>query len=132
MDHFQTEMYEHPEFTPAERKAKWLELERLYRPWIDFEDLPFFSVGGGYQRQHHIYSYPLYYIDYCLAQTTALEFWAASEKDWTEAFSRYLSFVHAGGTKTYVELVELASLELPFNDGCLRKVGQAVDAYLTK
>lgn len=132
VDHFQTEMYEHPELTPAERKAKWLELEHLYRPWIDFEDLPFFCTGGGYQRQHHIYSYPLYYIDYCLAQTTALEFWAASEKDWKEAFSRYLTFVQAGGTKTYVELVELADLELPFNDGCLRKVGQAVDEYLTK
>ncbi len=79
-------------------------------------------MGGGYQRQHHIYSFPLYYIDYCLAQTTALEFWCASEKDWAEAFGRYLTFLKQGGTKTYVQLVELAGLELPFRDGCISRL----------
>ena len=122
VDHFQTEMYEHPELTPAERRQTWLRLEHLYRPWIDFADLPYFNRGGGYQRQHHIYSFPLYYIDYCLAQTTALEFWCASEKDWPEAFGRYLTFLKQGGTKTYVQLVELAGLELPFRDGCISRL----------
>ncbi len=130
VDHFQTEMYEHPELTPDERKAKWLELEHLYRPWIDFEEIPFFSKGGGYQRQHHIYSFPLYYIDYCLAQTTALEFWSASEKDWKEAFNRYLTFVKAGGTKTYVQLVKSAGLELPFHQGCIKKLCEEIKEYL--
>ncbi len=130
VDHFQTEMYEHPELTPDERRAKWLELEHLYRPWIDFGELPYFSVGGGWQRQHHIYSDPLYYIDYCLAQTTALEFWAASEKDWHEAFERYLTFVRAGGTKTYLELCQLGGLVSPFEDGTLKTVGAAVENYI--
>ena len=132
VDHFQTEMYEHPELTPAQRKAEWLRLEHQYRPWIDFDNLPFFSQGGGYQRQHHIYSFPLYYIDYCLAQTTALEFWAASEKDWKEAFSRYLAFVKEGGTKTYVELVKSAGLELPFNEGCIARLCQEITQFLKK
>ena len=132
VDHFQTEMYEHPELTPAQRHEKWLELEHLYRPWIDFGELPYFSIGGGWQRQHHIYSDPLYYIDYCLAQTTALEFWTASEKDWHEAFSRYLTFVQAGGTKTYLQLCQLGALRSPFEDGTLRDVGEAVEKYTTK
>ncbi|HCC02270.1 MAG TPA: M3 family oligoendopeptidase [Ruminococcaceae bacterium] len=132
VDDFQTTMYENPNLTPAERKATWLRLEHVYRPWIDFDHLPFFSEGGGYQRQHHIYSFPLYYIDYCLAQTTALEFWSASEKDWKEAFNRYLTFVKAGGTKTYVELVELAGLELPFNEGCIQKLCKEINTYLQK
>jgi M3 family oligoendopeptidase len=130
VDHFQTEMYEHPELTPDERKRTWLKLEHTYRPWIDFDEMPFFNVGGGYQRQHHIYSFPLYYIDYCLAQTTALEFWSASEKDWKEAFSRYLTFVKAGGTKTYVELVKLAGLELPFHDGCIKNLCDEINRFL--
>ena len=130
VDHFQTIMYEHPELTPDERRQVWLELEHVYRPWIDFAGLPYFSIGGGYQRQHHIYSFPLYYIDYCLAQTTALEFWSASEKNWKEAFSRYLKFVKAGGTKTFVELVDLAGLELPFHDGCIKDLCEEVDRYL--
>lgn len=132
VDHFQTEMYERPDLTPDERKQVWLELEHTYRPWIDFDGIPFFSVGGGYQRQHHIYSFPLYYIDYCLAQTTALEFWSASEKDWKAAFSRYLTFVKAGGTKTYVDLVKSASLVLPFQDGCIKKLCEEINTYLEK
>ncbi len=130
VDHFQTAMYENPDLTPDERRQTWLRLEHVYRPWIDFGGMPFFSAGGGYQRQHHIYSFPLYYIDYCLAQTTALEFWSASEKNWKEAFSRYLTFVKAGGTKTYVELVALAGLELPFHDGCIKKLCGEIDRFL--
>jgi M3 family oligoendopeptidase len=132
VDDFQTTMYENPELTPAERKQTWLKLEKTYRPWINFDNLPFFCEGGGYQRQHHIYSFPLYYIDYCLAQTTALEFWSASEKDWKDAFSRYLTFVKAGGTKTYVDLVKLAGLELPFHDGCIRNLCGEIDRYLCR
>jgi oligoendopeptidase F len=132
VDDFQTTMYENPELTPAERKQTWMKLEKTYRPWINFDNLPFFCEGGGYQRQHHIYSFPLYYIDYCLAQTTALEFWSASEKDWKDAFSRYLTFVKAGGTKTYVDLVKLAGLELPFHDGCIRNLCGEIDRYLCR
>ena len=130
VDDFQTTMYEHPEFTPEQRKQIWKELEKKYRPWIDFDNLEFFKDGGGYQRQHHIYSFPLYYIDYCLAQTTALEFWAASEKSWKDAFSRYLSFVKSGGTKTYVQLVSDAGLELPFQNGCIKKLSAEIMEFM--
>lgn len=120
VDEFQTIMYETPALTPDERKQTWLKLEKKYRSWVNFDNMPFFSIGGGYQRQHHIYSFPLYYIDYCLAQTTALEFWIESEKDWKSAFSRYLTFVQTGGTKTYAELVKSAELEYPMNNGCMK------------
>jgi M3 family oligoendopeptidase len=130
VDHFQTAVYENPEMTPDERRQTWLKLEHTYRPWIDFEGIPYFCDGGGYQRQHHIYSFPLYYIDYCLAQTTALEFWSASEKNWKEAFTRYLDFVKAGGTKTYVELVNDAGLRLPFQRGCIRSISEEVRKFI--
>lgn len=130
VDEFQTAMYENPGLSPDERKKMWLRLERKYRPWISFDGMPFFSDGGGYQRQHHIYSFPLYYIDYCLAQTTALEFWIASEKDWKEAFGRYLAFVKAGGTKTYKELVRQAGLGYPMDSGCLKRLCESVSPKL--
>lgn len=129
VDEFQATMYENPELTPDERKQTWLTLEKKYRPWIDFDSMPFFSAGGGYQRQHHIYSFPLYYIDYCLAQTTALEFWIESEKDWKNAFLRYLSFVQAGGTKTYEALVKSAGLEYPMENGCMKHLTGKVSAW---
>ena len=130
VDEFQETMYKNPGLTPAQRKQTWRDLERKYRPWIDFGSLEFFRDGGGYQRQHHIYSFPLYYIDYCLAQTTALEFWAASEKDWKNAFARYLSFVRDGGSKTYVQLVSDTGLELPFHDGCIKKLSAEIREWM--
>ena len=80
VDEYQHIVYDSPELTPAERNEKWLELERKYRPYMDFGDVDFYSNGRGWQRQLHINLYPFYYIDYCLAQTAALEFWSLSQK----------------------------------------------------
>lgn len=132
VDEFQTTMYEQPELTPDERRMVWKKLEQKYRPWVDFEEIPYFKDGGYYQWKHHIYSFPMYYIDYCLAQTVALEFWSASEKDWKEAFERYVGFVDGAGTKTFVNLVKDAGLIVPFDKGCVAKVAEEAMNWLEK
>jgi oligoendopeptidase F len=81
VDEFQHVMYQNPGLTPDERNGVWLSLEKEYRPWIDFDGLPFYGRGAGWQRQLHIYECPFYYIDYCLAQTIALQFFAAQLAD---------------------------------------------------
>ena len=130
VDEFQHRMYENPELTPAQRNALWLELEKKYRPWIDFGDLPFYGRGAGWQRQLHIYLYPLYYIDYCMAQTVAFQFWIASLKDRPDAWRRYLRFADAGGTQTFEGLVAAAGLKVPYAPGCIREIGEAISAWI--
>lgn len=130
VDEFQHRMYEQPELTPAQRNQLWLELEAKYRPWIDFDGLPFYGRGAGWQRQLHIYLYPLYYIDYCMAQTMALQFWMAALRDRKDAWQRYLAFVDAGGTKTLVQLAQAAGMQPPYAPGCIKDVAQAVAAWL--
>ena len=130
VDEFQHVMYEKPDLTPAQRNEKWLELEAKYRPWIDFDGLPFYSRGAGWQRQLHIYECPLYYIDYCMAQTVAFQFWIASLADRADAWNRYLRFLDAGGTKTFQELVETAGLKVPYASGAIREIGQAVSRWI--
>ena len=130
VDEFQHRVYENPDLTPAQRNALWLELEKKYRPWIDFEDLPFYSRGAGWQRQLHIYLYPLYYIDYCMAQTIAFQFWMASMKDRADAWKRYLRFADAGGTKTFEGLVAEAGLKVPYAPGCIREIGEAISGWI--
>ena len=67
VDHFQHIVYEHPEFTPAQRHAEWKRLLGIYMPWMKLDgEIPFYSDGEGWQRQLHIYQAPFYYIDYCL------------------------------------------------------------------
>ena len=131
VDEFQHRVYENPELTPAQRNELWLDLEKKYRPWIDFEDLPFYSRGAGWQRQLHIYLYPLYYIDYCMAQTVAFQFWIASMKDRADAWTRYLRFADAGGTRTFEGLVVEAGLKVPYASGCIREIGEAISGWIT-
>ena len=130
VDEFQTRVYENPDMTPAERNELWLKLEKKYRPWNDFEDLPFYGRGAGWQRQLHIYLHPLYYIDYCMAQTVAFQFWMAYLRDRDDAWKRYIEFVDKGGTKTFEELVREADLKVPYDDGCIKEIGEGVEAWL--
>lgn len=130
VDEFQHRVYEEPGLTPEQRNELWLELEGKYRPWMDFDGLPFYARGAGWQRQLHIYLYPLYYIDYCMAQTVAFQFWLASMDDRDGAWRRYLTFVDAGGTKTFEQLVASAGLRLPYDEGCVAEIGGAVSRWL--
>ena len=116
--------------TPDQRNALWLELEKKYRPWLDFEKLPFYSRGAGWQRQLHIYLMPFYYIDYCMAQTVALQFWIASMADRESTWKKYLAFTDLGGSRSFEELVHSAGLEVPYEEGCIGKTGLAVEQWL--
>ncbi len=132
IDEFQHIAYENEDMTPEERNRVWLSLEEKYRPYLDVSDLPFYSRGGGWQRQLHVYLYPLYYIDYCMAQTVAFQFYSESLEDWSVAFEKYLAFVDGAGTKTFEDLVEGAGLTLPYKDGCLSSVADNIISYLEK
>lgn len=123
VDHFQHEVYAKPDMTPAERHAVWKKLLGVYMPWLRLDgDIPFYADGEGWQRQHHIYSSPFYYIDYCLAQTVALQFWAMIQKDLTDAWKHYMAYTGQGGSRVFTELLKNAGLESPFDEKCLAGV----------
>ncbi len=131
VDEFQHIMYENENLTPNERNEIWLNLEKKYRPHLNLSDLPFYSRGGGWQRQLHIYLYPLYYIDYCMAQTVAFQFFAESLKDYNKAFRKYLAFVEGAGTKTFEQLVKDAQMTLPYDKGCLKETAKTITDWLS-
>lgn len=131
VDHFQHEVYAHPDMTPAQRHAKWKELQQVYMPWVRLDgDIPFFSEGEAWQRQSHIYCSPFYYIDYCLAQTVALEFWALLQKDRKLAWEKYMAYTRQGGSRTFTDLLKNAGLDSPFDEKCLRTVCETASAWL--
>ena len=131
VDHFQHIVYEKPEMTPAERHGVWRELTALYMPWIRLDgDIPFFAEGRYWQRQIHIYQAPFYYIDYCLAQTMSLYFWAEIQKDLPAAWERYYRYTKLAGTKTFTELLEASGLPSPFDEATLRGVCEKAAKWL--
>ena len=83
VDHFQHIVYEKPEMTPAERHAAWKELSAasICRGCSSDSEIPFYGDGRGLAAAACIsMSSPFYYIDYCLAQTVALQFWAHASR----------------------------------------------------
>ena len=126
VDEFQEKVYEHPEYTPQQRKELWLSLERDYRPYLSYEGIPYLSEGTRWQYQMHIYERPFYYIDYCLAQTVALSFLVASLEDYSGAFDRYLTFVRTGGSGAFEDTVRTAGLPSPFDKGALANIAAKV------
>ena len=122
VDHFQHLVYERPEASPAARHAMWQEVERMYLPWRDYGGLPHASEGGLWQFQRHIYLRPFYYIDYTLAQTCALQFWARAQRDVKDAMAAYHALCARGGEAPFQDLVRSAGLASPFEAGCLKGV----------
>lgn len=131
VDHFQHIVYEKPQMTPAERHATWKELLGIYMPWMRLDgEIPFYADGEGWQRQMHIYEVPFYYIDYCLAQTVALEFWAMIQDDQKNAWQHYMAYTEQGGSKVFTELLRDADLVSPFDEACLRGVCEKASTWL--
>ena len=131
VDHFQHIVYEKPELSPAERHAEWKRLLGVYMPWLALDgEIPFYSEGEGWQRQHHIYSMPFYYIDYCLAQTVALQFWARIQADPAGAWKHYMAYTLQGGSRGFTELLRGAGLDTPFDEDCLRGVSERAAKWL--
>ena len=131
VDHFQHIVYEKPDMTPAERHGVWKELMGQYMPWMRLDgEIPVYGDGEGWQRQHHIYSSPFYYIDYCLAQTVALEFWKKIQEDRDQAWKTYMAYTVQGGSRVFTELLAHAGLESPFDEACLRDVCDAAERWL--
>lgn len=122
VDEFQHIVYENPDMTPQERKDVWARLEKEYRPHIDFDNDPFFGNGGYWQRQPHIFASPFYYIDYVLASVCAMQFKVAMDKDYKEAWERYLKLCKISARLFYSDMLKEVQLDVPFEDGCIKNL----------
>ncbi len=132
VDEFQHYVYEHPEVTPAERKQTWREIERKYVPYRNYADNDYLERGGFWHRQGHIFNSPFYYIDYTLAQICAFQFWKKMHEDREAAWADYLLLCRQGGSRSFTDLVEIAGLISPFEDGCVTSVIGTIEVWLNR
>lgn len=130
VDEFQHFVYENPDATPAERKLAWRAIEKKYLPYRNYEENDYLERGGFWHQQGHIFEVPFYYIDYTLAQICALQFWKRANKGDDKAWSDYVTLCKAGGSKSFLNLVKLANLKSPFEDGCVKSIIDDIEAWL--
>ncbi|MCM3785768.1 M3 family oligoendopeptidase [Neobacillus mesonae] len=130
VDEFQHFVYANPNATPAERKQAWRDIERKYLPHRNYENNSYLEQGGFWHKQGHIFSSPFYYIDYTLAQICAFQFWKRSREDYAAAWADYLNLCRQGGSKSFTELVKVAGLISPFEEGCVTSVIGTIEEWL--
>ena len=124
VDEFQHICYAHPELTPKERTYEWHKLEEKYMPWRTYQDDEFMERGGYWYHKLHIYLYPFYYINYTLTTMGAMEFKKKNAEDHEAAWKDYLALTDVGGSRSYLEILRLANLAIPFEEG---GVARAID-----
>lgn len=131
VDEFQHIIYENPNLTPKERTYEWHKLEEKYMPWRRYTDDPFMERGGYWYHKIHIFLYPFYYINYTLTTMGAMEFKKRYAEDKKKAFADYLALCDAGGSKSYLELLKVAHLRVPFEEGSVKEaISYAKDILL--
>jgi len=134
VDEFQHWVYENPEAKPSERNLKWRELEKIYMPHLNYGEIDYLEKGGRWQKQGHIYEMPFYYIDYCLAQVCAFQFWSKAihngDGEFKKVMKRYIELCGKGGSKPFLELVKETDLKSPFDENVVKSLSEEIEEYI--
>lgn len=130
VDEFQHHIYENPNMSKEDRKKVWRDLEKKYLPHKDYEDCDILERGCWWFKQGHIFKDPFYYIDYTLAQICSLQFWKRMREDFDKGWNDYINICKVGGTKSFLEVIEIGNLKSPFEDGCVKSVIGTIKKYL--
>lgn len=130
IDELQEWVYEHPEATPAERRAQYRKIEQKYLPHLDYNGLTYLENGGRWQKQAHVYSMPFYYLDYTISQVCAFQYFVWDRKDHQAAWQSYLNICRKAGLMPFKRLARECGLMSPFEDGCIAKVIPELEAYM--
>ncbi|MBD7911884.1 MULTISPECIES: M3 family oligoendopeptidase [Clostridium] len=126
IDEFQEIIYTRPELTPKERRRVWKELENNYKPHLSYKDDPFYSDGRRWQVQKHVYNYPFYYIDYCIAQTCALQFKIIMDENYKDAWNKYLEFSLESAKGYFPNMLHKVGIKSPFEDGFIKELVEKI------
>lgn len=128
VDEFQHIVYENPQMTPAQRHEAWIQLEKEYRPHLDYTGYPYFEKGGFWQKQPHIYDDPFYYIDYCIAQICAFQYKIRMDENYQEAWDSYLKLCNLSASDFFTNMLKEVGLDSPFEDGCVKRIVEKLEA----
>lgn len=114
IDEFEHQMYDR-NMSRVQLCELWADISGRYIPWnrISSEDI---RQGKCWPRQTHIVESPFYYIEYDIAQISTYEFYLKMKSDYGQAWSDYMRLCSAGGSKSYLELLETAHLSNPFTE----------------
>ncbi|MCX7651590.1 MAG: M3 family oligoendopeptidase [Bacteroidia bacterium] len=130
VDAFQEWLYRNPIHTHAVRRQKWVELYRRFHG--DQVSWPEGTLDILWHRQLHIFDYPLYYIEYGLAQLGALQVWYNYDQNPKVTMEKYLYALSLGYLRTVPEIYEAAGVKFFFRPEELDEIFRFIVRHLKR
>ena len=110
-DQFQHWIYENPNHTRAQRRAKWLEISREFAPHIDRSEIDDDMLANGYHQILHFFIVPFYFVEYAFAQFGAIQVAMQADKDRAAAMAAYKHALSLGPARDVRGLYEAAGAQ---------------------
>lgn len=128
VDAFQHWVYRHPDQARDVDAADsaWIDVMERFMPFIDYSGLER-ERANDWQRIPHLFGWPLYFLEYALAQLGAVQVWANARQDQADAVRRYRDALALGATATLPQLFETAGARFSFDEAMLREVVDLVE-----
>jgi oligoendopeptidase F len=114
--------------TASELDAKWLEVNRRFKPWVEEAANPAEAKTGWQRWQWSLFRMPLYMITYPMAIVGACQFGRVVERDRKRAIHNYKTALAHGNTQTLPELFRTVGLAFPFTPEVVEEAVQFVVA----
>jgi oligoendopeptidase F len=111
---------------PAACDAKWTELWHRFKQGVDYSGVEDW-IATGWHRKLHIFTVPLYYIEYGIAQLGAAQVWANSLHDQQGALNAYRRGLALGNTANLPDLFSAAGAKLAFDVDTLGKMVELIE-----
>ncbi len=115
IDKFQHWLYTHPAHSSDARKEAWMAIEKDFGgtviDWTEYEDYR----SQMWQKQIHLFQFPLYYIEYGIAQLGAIAIWKNYKENPGKTIMDFRTALGMGYSKTLPELYRTAGIEFNFS-----------------
>lgn len=129
IDAFQLWIYEQPKHTREQRRVAWLDIRRRFGGDVDWQGLDD-ALAMQWIAQTHLFSHPLYYIEYGIAQLSALQVWRNYRRDRSRAVSAYRSALSLGGSRPLPELFAAADVDFDLSPRMVRELVADVETQI--
>lgn len=103
IDAFQHWVYGKPQHTHEERRVAWLDIRRRFGGDVDWSGLED-AYAMQWIAQTHLFNHPFYYIEYAIAQLSALQVWQQYRSAPGPALAAYKRGLALGGSLPLPEL----------------------------
>lgn len=131
VDALQHWAYTRPDATTEDRHEAWMHLQERFDFGYDISGLDSF-MRKSWLYTNHPFTYPMYMIEYAIAQLGAYQIWLLSLDDPDRALSGYKEALKLGGSRPLPELFEAAGIKFDFSPDFVKSLADRIKIEMDK